>query len=41
MKFSEMPYKRVELADVEAGYKDIIARTKSGDLGGGSVCDSP
>lgn len=33
MKFSEMPYKRVELADVEAGYKDIIARTKAATSG--------
>ena len=29
MKFSEMPYKRVELADLEAGFKDIIARSKA------------
>ena len=35
MKFSEMPYKRVELADVEAGYKDIIARTKAATSGEG------
>lgn len=28
MKFSEMPYERIDMKAVEAGYKDIIERTK-------------
>ena len=33
MKFSEMPYKRIDMGEVEAKYKDIIDRTKAAASG--------
>ncbi len=33
MKFSEMPYKRINMDDVEKGYRDIIKRTKNAASG--------
>lgn len=33
MKFSEMPYERIDMKAVEAGYKDIIERTKKAASG--------
>lgn len=33
MKFSEMPYTRVDMAELEKGYKDIIDRTKAATSG--------
>ena len=33
MKFSEMPYERIDMKAVEAGYKDIIERTKKATSG--------
>lgn len=33
MKFSEMPYKRIDMAKVETTYKDIIERTKNAKSG--------
>ena len=29
MKFSEMPYKRIDMEEVEKEYKSIIERTKN------------
>lgn len=33
MKFSEMPYKRIDMKEVEAAYRDIIERTKNASSG--------
>ena len=34
MKFSEMPYKRIDMEEVEKEYKSIIERTKNAKAGG-------
>lgn len=33
MKFSEMPYKRIDMEEVEKEYKSIIERTKNAKSG--------
>lgn len=33
MKFSEMPYKRIDMKEVEAAFRDIIERTKNASSG--------
>ena len=33
MKFSEMPYKRVDIQELEASYKELIERAKNAKSG--------